>query len=163
MFYIAKETLSSAVSSITFSSISTAYKHLCVKISARQGAENAFNIQFNGNTGANYSYQLFGSDSSSVAHSSASSVGSIIARGINTSVATSSIFGNTEFYIPDYTNTSKVKTLSIDGVNENNDPNIYYSIGAGSITGTSAISSITISSRAGNLEQYSTFYLYGLN
>jgi hypothetical protein len=162
MIYIAKETLSSTAASITFSNIAQNYKHLCVKISARQGVENAYGIRLNGDTGNNYNYQLLGSDGSNVTHSNSTGTSEIIARGINPSNSTASIFGNTEFYIFNYADTSYQKTVSVEGVNETNAVEIYQSMGGGNISGTSAITSITVRARDGNLQVYSTFYLYGL-
>lgn len=162
MFYIAKETLSSTAASITFSDIVQTYKHLCVKISARQGAENAYGIRLNGDTGSNYNFQLLGSDGSNVTHSNTAGTSQITSRGINPSNVTASVFGNTEFYILNYADTSYQKTVSVEGVNENNAVEIYQSMGGGNITGTSAITSITVRANAGDLQVYSTFYLYGL-
>ena len=76
--------------------------------------------------------------------------------------ATSSTFGNTEFYIPNYAG-STAKSFSSDSVSENNATTAYASLIAHLSTSTSAISSITLGTESGsNFVQYSSFYLYGV-
>jgi hypothetical protein len=159
---IEAKTLASAAASVTFSSIPQTYTDLVLKISARQGAENAFNFRLNGDSSSVYSFILTGGDGSSATSSASSSVGQIVTRGINPSVATANTFGNAEIYIPNYTNTSYNKSISVEGVNENNATEIYMNLVAGLWSNTSAITSMEVIARAGNLVQYSTFYLYGI-
>ena len=156
------KSLSTAVASVTFSSIPQIYTDLVLKISARQGSENAHSFRFNGDSGNNYSHQILGTDGSSASSALTTGAPQIVARGINPGGATANTFGNLEYYIPNYTNTSYYKTVSVDGVNETNATEIYSGLVAGIWNSTSAVTSIEILARAGNLVQYSTFYLYGI-
>jgi hypothetical protein len=160
---IEAKTLGTAVSSVTFSSIPGTYTDLVVKYSGRQGSENAHNIRFNGDSGSNYTYLILGGDGvNNPTSGSGSAIANIISRGINPGNSTSSTFGNAEMYIPNYANTSYNKSVSVDGVNETAGEEIYSSFVAGLWSSTSAITSIGIFARDGNLAVDSTFYLYGI-
>jgi hypothetical protein len=159
---IEAKSLSSAAASVTFSSIPQTYTDLVLKISARQGAENAFNLRFNGDSSSIYSFIMLGGDGSSASSARTTGAGQIVARGINPSVATANVFGNAEIYIPNYANTSYNKSISVEGVNENDATEIYMAFVSGLWNNTNAITSITILARDGNLVQYSVFDLYGI-
>lgn len=76
--------------------------------------------------------------------------------------STSSTFGNTEFYIPNYAG-STAKSFSSDSVSENNATTAYASLIAHLSTSASAISSITLGTESGDpFVQHSSFYLYGV-
>jgi len=76
--------------------------------------------------------------------------------------ATASTFGNTEFYIPNYTS-SNAKSFTSDSVSENNATTAYSSMIAYLSSSTSAISTITLGTESGaSFVQYSTFSLYAL-
>jgi hypothetical protein len=74
--------------------------------------------------------------------------------------ATANTFSNTEFYIPNYTS-SVAKSVSINGVGENNATQSAQAITAALWTGTAAITSVTILPSSGNtIAQHSTASLY---
>ena len=76
--------------------------------------------------------------------------------------ATSSTFGNTEIYIPNYTS-SNYKSLYSDSVTENNGTQILLGLNHSLWANTAAITSITIATATGgNYVQNSSFYLYGI-
>jgi hypothetical protein len=75
--------------------------------------------------------------------------------------ATANTFASTEIYIPNYTSTTS-KSVSIDGVTENNATTSYQTFTAGLSTLSTAITSVSFGLGAGNFVQYSTFSLYGL-
>jgi len=153
-------------SSVTFSSIpQTGYTDLVVKTSARNsngtiyGGEYLF---FNGAT-TNRSVKAIESNGASVSSFSTSYM--IINSGVGAN-ATANTFGNAEFYIPNYTS-SNYKSVSNDGVGENNATTAYMDLAANLWSSTAAITSITISQSSAaltgtNYSQYSTFYLYGV-
>ena len=66
--------------------------------------------------------------------------------------------------ISDYTNTNKYKTVrSASGNNTNiNSPLNYFESESGLWQSTSAITSVTVSVNSGNLAEYSSFALYGI-
>jgi hypothetical protein len=79
----------------------------------------------------------------------------------NGDTSTANTFSNAEIYIPNYT-LSNSKSVSIDGVTENNATTAFIELGV--LVGPSAaITSIRISpSATKNWVQYSTAYLYGI-
>jgi len=165
MTLIASNTVGSGgASSVTFSSIPSTFTDLLVKISTRAaGSGTATNQQlnFNGDFGGNYtSVFAEGTGSSAVSYKNTGYsfhfIGNIPAAG-----ATSSTFGNCEIYIPNYTSSNQ-KSISSDSVTENNGSAANQDLSAGLWTGTSAITSLTLTCGSGNYVQYSSFYLYGI-
>ena len=149
-----------SVSSIGFTSIPSTYTDLVVKISARQGAENAFDLTFNGNTSSYATIKIQGSGSTA-ASGGGGTTAAIRLIGVDPSGATANTFGNAEIYIPNYAS-SNYKSISYDGVNEDNATEAYMNLAAGLWSNTTAINQITITPRAGSIVQYSTAYLYGI-
>ena len=146
--------------SIDFTSISNAYTDLCLKLSARAGQAAVYTtckIEFNNSTTGYTLRQLFGSGSSA---SSGNSNVSIYFDVVGAN-ATSTTFGNAEFYIPNYTSSNN-KSVSFDGVTENNATEAYTELYAGLWSNSAAITSIKLTSTSGNFVQHSTAYLYGI-
>jgi hypothetical protein len=85
---------------------------------------------------------------------------------MNGASSTSNTFGNTEFYIPNYTG-SQNKSLSVDGVTENNTSSTYMlSLSSSIWADTSAITSITLYAvnvgSANKFVEHTTATLYGI-
>ena len=148
--------------SIDFTSIPSTYTDLVLKVSGRQGAENAFDITFNGATTSYAVKRLQGDGSSAVSNDAAGTTTAIRVIGIASSGSTANTFGNSEIYIPNYAGSTN-KSVSIDGVNENNASEAYMNLAAGIRSNTAAINQITITPRAGSLAEFSTAYLYGIS
>lgn len=153
-------------SSIDFTSIPNTYTDLVVKISARTNRSGQPNddilVQVNGNTSAIYSQRRAVGNGASVFSdsSSGSNVGVSFATG---PTATASTFGNAEIYIPNYAGSTN-KSMSADGVSENNATTAWAGMNAFLASTTSAISSITLKPLSGTLfDQHSTAYLYGVS
>ena len=164
---IASSTVGSGGSAtITFSSIPATYTDLKVVFSTRStsSAESPFNnqrLRFNSDTGNNYSVRgLFG-DGGSVS-SGTNSDTSILYNYANANNTTSNTFSNGEIYIPNYTSSNQ-KSVSIDGVVENNATSAFANFTAGRWTGTAAITTISLTDANGSFVQYSTAYLYGIS
>lgn len=152
------------VASVTFSSIPSTYTDLVVKVSARSTSGAAFAglvIAFNGSS-ANYTLKWLGDAGGGAVSYSQGTFGYNHLFYIPGSAATASTFGNGEVYIPNYASSSYNKSLSADGANENNTAAIYQGISAGLWSSTAAINSLAFST-GGNLDQYSTFTLYGIS
>ena len=153
-------------SSITFSSIPSTYKHLQVRMIARDDRASVTSdsgaFRFNGDSGTNYAYHaLVGTGSSAVASAADTYNRGLIDR-FTASTAGASTFGSAVMDILDYANTSKYKTVKILGGYANNgEGQITFS--SGLWQSTSAISTILIYPNVGsNWVQYSTFALYGI-
>lgn len=154
---IASYTIPSAVSSYTFSSIPGTYTDLVLvsnpKVSSNQ---EAVQVQFNGDTGNNYSFtQLYG-DGTSASSSRAASLGYIYLS--NGTSATN--YGTGVFNIFDYSNTTTYKTV----IGRFNEAAYVAWSDAGLWRSTAAITSITltVSGTSKTLSTGSTFTLYGI-
>jgi hypothetical protein len=154
--------LNASAASISFANIpQSGYTDLKIVASARSDradtSDNAI-ISFNGLT-TNLSYRYVQGNGASATSSSGSTgyVGSI-----DGSTATSSTFGNAEYYIPNYTS-SNYKSISSDAVDETNATNAYATLTASLWSSTAAITSINLKPQVGsNFLANSTFSLYGI-
>jgi len=159
---------SGGAADIIFTVIPSGYTDLCVKLSARsdEPASNGQDVyvQFNNDTAANYSFKrLYGTGSSAASDAVTSNAkGARVGRATSSS-STASTFANNEFYIPNYTG-STAKSISIDGVEENNATASIMVLTAAIWTGTAAITSMKLYpfSSGTNFVQYTTAYLYGV-
>ena len=156
---IATYTIPSATSSYTFSSISGAYTDLILIFNGGISATgNSVYLQFNGDTGANYSTNdMWGNGSTA---SSGRTTGAnfirVNGRGIG---ADNTLTGNCINHIQNYSNTTTFKTL----LNRSNETG-GTSATAGLWRSTSAITSITLTAESAlNLLAGSTFTLYGIS
>ena len=150
---------------IEFTGISSAYKHLQIRAITRDTDSGGFGLtttmQFNSDTGANYSWHwLYGTGSGSALGNAGASA-STTALGWTTGTAgTSNSYAATVIDILDYANTNKYKTNRIlYGIDLNGSGGIWLS--SGSWRDTNAVTSIKLSQTA-NFAQYSSFALYGI-
>lgn len=149
-------------STVTFSSIPSTYSHLQIRASFTTASSgNGALINFNSDTGANYTqHNLTGN-------------GSIAASGAGTSLSYAAVSGystgsSTTYPMPvitdilDYANTNKYKTLrTLSGVDMNGSGEIV--LVSNLWLNTAAISTIGIKTvGAVNFNQYSSFALYGI-
>ncbi len=121
-------------------------------------------MQFNSDTGSNYSWHRLDGDGDTGAATagSATSQTTIIVDRFTASTATASQFGAFILDILDYANTNKYKTTRNLGGYDNNG-NGLITLGSGLWQNTNAITSIKLIDRSGNnLIQYSQFALYGI-
>jgi hypothetical protein len=155
---------SGGAASIDFNSIPQTYTDLVVKISARTD-NNAgqpwagLRMAINGST-ANLTFRaLYGNGSSA-----SSGSGTNAEPGLaSSSAATATTFGNSEFYITNYSGSTN-KSFSADGVQENNAATALIAFDANLWSNTAAITSLSITSQnSWNFVQYSTAYLYGVS
>lgn len=161
--------LDANAASITFSNIPQNYSDLVIRYSLRHTsvAVDPGGFYFNTDTGTNYSMRLLlgdGSNSGSFLNAN------YIAEYNNWSAillvpsgATANTFGNIEVHIPNYASTTQHKSVSITGVNENNATGAFQFLSAGIWRSNSAINAITISGSTGQLAQFSSATLYGVN
>lgn len=149
---------SGGAASIDFTSIPQTGTDLFLVLQTRGSSTPLYTqIQFNADTGSNYTRMILEGTGSSAASFSATSTALFAWNA--TSAYTANTFSSTSIYIPNYT-ASTSKSISIESVNENNASTGYQAIEAGLWTGTSAISSIKIFTASSNYVQYSTASLY---
>jgi hypothetical protein len=155
---------SGGASSIDFSSIPATYTDLCVYLSTRLTvADNSLNLTINANTGSINNFRYLagsGSAASSASRTSSNLYDSIIS---NRSTWTANTFDNQMVYIPNYTSSNN-KSMSHDGVAENNATAAWAQLTAIMIADTNAITSLKVyySGTSNDIAQYSSATLYGI-
>ena len=156
--------LTSSQSSITFSSIPQDYDDLVVKVtlrSDRSAVSSHWDIRFNSAT-TNYSGIRMYSTSAGSAASSTSGSGEIHAGYLMGSSATANTFNSASIYVSNYT-ASQPKSVSVDGVEEDNSTTPYKYIASGLWNDTSAITQMSLIEGLGNnLVAGCTASLYGV-
>jgi hypothetical protein len=151
---ISTTTLGSATSTVTFSSISGSYTDLKLVMSGLMSAGADVTLQFNSDTGANYSRTyLIGSGSSAGTGATANSTSMpVFFIGSN---STYSAFAD----INNYSNSTTYKTVLC----RSGDTGSYVEANAGVWRSTSAITSITISASGGaTFSTGAMFTIYGI-
>lgn len=150
---IASQTLGSAASTVTFSSIPSTYTDLVLVVNGFTTIDVQTYIQVNGDTGSNYSVTTMLGDGSSASSSRESGQQAIAAGGYGTSAN-----GNKIVQIQNYSNTTTNKTLLIRA----NAAGSFVQARVGLYRSISAITSITHYVTSGNFATGSTFSLYGI-
>jgi hypothetical protein len=156
---------SGGAANIEFTSISSAYTHLQLRYFER--ATGSYNggyvdgIQFNSDTGSNYSWHELLGDGSSASAAAGATQTSMRAGRMPAGGVTASVFGTTIVDILDYANTNKYKTIRLLGGYDSNGGGTV-DFGSGNWRSTSAISSIKLIPAAETFAQYSSFALYGI-
>jgi hypothetical protein len=156
---------SGGAATMSFSSIPSTYTDLKLVVSARSTSNadpstapwDTFYVTINNQSAASDIY-LAGTGSATVSSNDSYVYGGAAAG----SSSTSSTFGNNEIYFPNYTSTNN-KSVSVDGVSENNATAAVTFLVAGLFTTSTAINTITLTLFNGNFVQYSTAYLYGIS
>lgn len=152
--------LNASASSVTFSNIpQTGYTDLKIVVSARSNRAAVYDyckISFNG-VSTNQSMRVIRGENTTASSYS----DTLIYSDMDGNTATSSTFGNTEFYIPNYTS-SNFKSVSSDGVAETNAAAALMELAAGLWSSTAAITSITLTPYYSTFMAGSTFSLYGI-
>lgn len=150
---IATNTLGSAASSVTFSSISGTYTDLIIVINGLQNTGGADAFEFNGDTGSNYSYTLLYGDGTVAGSSRGSNLTSVdfgvFYLGTTQSVAT--------INVQNYSNTTTYKTVI-----SRSSGGGFVSARTGLWRSTAAITSIKISCGANTFSSGTMFTLYGI-
>jgi hypothetical protein len=169
MFAIATISLTSTVSSVTFSDIPSNYTHLQIRGISRASTSgernNMFYLTYNGDTAANYSWHS-SNGNGTTAYGEGNSSQSIARTGMSTgATAAANNMGAVIIDILDYSNTSKFKTLrALTGFDNNGAGETYFN--STNWRSLSAVTSITLTaSQANGASSFispSTFALYGI-
>jgi len=147
---------SGEAASIEFTSIPQDGTDLLVLISLRGSTTStAAKIEFNNST-SNLSYLFLQGDGAAAASALNESI--IAVGGIARSTSTANTFGNGSIYVSNYTSSS-AKSISGDGVGENNETTAHQRLAAGLWNDTSAITSLKIVGFA-NFVEFSSASLY---
>jgi len=152
---------SGGAANIEFTSIVNTYTDLVILASTRStsGGATDGSVYFNGDTtAANYSRRVLYGDGSAAASASVSNARFLI---VNADGTTASTFANSLIYIPNYTSSNN-KSVSSEGVEENNATGAIAAMNAGLWNNTAVINAIRLVPTSGNFAQYSTATLYGI-
>lgn len=154
------------VSNIELTGIPNTFTDLCLiaSIASNRGVagENA-RVQFNGDTGSNYSTRrIYGTGSSASSDIDGGSALISLNFGATGDGLQANTFGNGVLYVSNYTG-STYKSIASDSLGEANQIEEYMAFNAGRWNSSSAITSIKLIPQVGSLwKQYSTIYLYGI-
>ena len=150
---IATQTLGSAASSVTFSSIPSTYTDLVLIVnSSRTTSNDSVSLEFNGDTGSNYSrLLLYGTGSSALTFRESNA--NLIEIGIQDTSNCTNIFN-----VINYANTTSNKSV----VARANATGVRVSAGIGVWRNTAAINSIKLATGGSTFIAGSTFTLYGI-
>lgn len=155
---IATTTASGSSSSVTFSGISGSYTDLVLVINAKGASNSNLRLQFNSDTGSNYSRTALTGNGSSASSSRVSNFASI-AIDANGYLSTSDFSYNSITNINNYSNSTTYKTT----LTRANAASTGTDATVGLWRSTSAITAITIfTNDSGNYASGSTFTLYGV-
>ena len=167
--------LSGSATTVTHGSISGSYDHLYGVINARSTAGDSSGtyyyvgimLNFNNDTGSNYSFTDAQASTASPSTFQASSQTKIGYPPIPAGTALADTYSATEFWIPNYANTSNYKQILITSVALNSsttDSQWEVKESAGLWASTAAITEIDFTINGGHdFKQYSSFTLYGIN
>jgi hypothetical protein len=165
---IATSTPANGAASLTFSSIPSTYKHLQIRgiykdVSTSSAQVAPLYIQFNGDSGNNYSRHNMEGDGATV-----TSLGVVNTSwmyiGFAGAVSTTGAYGGSIMTIMDYANTTKNKVIrTFAGANGNTTGTNYgVSWNSGVWVNTAAITSVTVNAGNGGFATGTTFALYGI-
>lgn len=143
----------SGTSSVTFSSISSAYTDLIVIYNGIATAAVNINLTYNGDSGSNYSFtRLYGNGSSASSDRTSNTTAlNPTVGGVNNQFAAIWQFMN-------YSNTTTYKTALF----RSNDASAYVGAQVGLWRSTSAITSMTFALSGATYSAGTTFTLYGI-
>ena len=145
------------VTSIDFTSIPSTYKHLQIRLSYRDTAQDNSNMRFNSDTGNNYAWhEVFGGAVPAVTGAGAASSVSFMKvayTDVNPGVAVIDIL--------DYASSNKNKVMrSLCGTDNNGSG--YVLLRSGLWMNTAPITAVTIYPNSGAITANSIFALYGI-
>jgi hypothetical protein len=158
---IQTQTVSSAVASVTFSSIPATYTDLKLLMSVRYSGSGDTRVyaQFN-SAGYNATSKLLYGFGGGTFGSTGYSAGEI-AFATSGSGETANTFGSGDIYIPNYTSSNN-KVTNSDGANESNTTANAMGWMCAMWSSSATINSIELKPASGNWVQYTSFSLYGI-
>jgi hypothetical protein len=158
---IENKTLAIATSSVVFSAIPQTYTDL-VLVSNMISGFSGVAMQFNGDTGSNYSYANMTGNGSIPQMFRSGSTTNIQYCGWGYALGSSTIPSTSRADIFNYTNTSAYKYALMRATDGNSAGNYDVEFFTGTWRNTAAITSITLSVSAVNFAIGSQFTLYGI-
>ena len=164
---IESTTLTGTATSVTFSSLTTDYVHLQIRMTARTALNTPpgydyVGIQFNGDTGTNYTNAAMTAFNTTEGAEEEASNAQAKARSTACDPENAAMFGIIEVTIPSYRSTNQNGTVHGLG-GKAGSANGFSQFGGSFWNNTAAITSIVLTPGGGtNFNTGSTFTLYGL-
>lgn len=159
---LATQTLSSAVSSVTFSSIPQGYTDLVLEAvgrTATASVSDSYLLTVNGDTSSVYSRTRLLGTGSAASSANRTSAPNVDFEGVAGNSAASGVYGFSTINLQNYSNSSTYKSILIRG----NDANNYVESTIARWGNTAAITNVTLTTSSGsNLMTGSTFTIYGI-
>lgn len=152
---LANLTLSGSASTVTFSSISGAYRDLVLVANASSAASNSYLIRINGDTAANYYNVVMDADGTTATSGAGSNTSLFSTSNINSITTTRSVLIHNFL---DYTATDRHKPV----LGRVNNSTLGVAAMAGRWANTSAITTIELRTFSSTFAAGSTFALYGV-
>jgi hypothetical protein len=149
---IATQTLGSAAASVTFSSIPQGYTDLVIVFNGTSASSHTASLQFNSDTGSNYSNTYLLGESGATASGRTSNTTSSAQFYPQTTIGTAVI------NIANYSNTTTYKTILTRWSNTGN----YALANVGLWRSTAAINTVLFTGNGTNFQTGSTFSIYGI-
>lgn len=146
---IETQILASTTTAVTFSAIPAIYKHLQIRITARNttaAASRPITLRMNGDTGSNYAYHNIRGNGSAGVASTASAQTSMIIANSPGSTETANIFCVALVDILDYGNVNKTKAVRAFSGRYSSETHIDHT--GGHWNSTSAITSVEVADRS---------------
>jgi hypothetical protein len=155
---------SGGAASMDFTSIPQTYTDLKIVVSARwdQSGSTTFGLKFNSSTTGYSRRWLYGNGASAASSNDTSGPLPVADNTMPGTNYTASVFGSVDIYIPNYTS-ANYKSVSSDGVSENNGTTAFQTLTAGLWSNTAAITDISLTNFSGGFVQYTTATLYGVS
>ena len=154
---IATTTTSGSAASVTFSSISSAYTDLVIIVNAGGSTNADLQMQFNSDTGTNYSRTVLSGNGTAASSGRQTSVAYIRVDNLGYLNTTFPAFTGI-INIMNYSNTTTFKTA----ISRTNNASTGVDASVGLWRSTAAITSIVLYPDTGTLTNASTFTLYGI-
>ena len=164
---ISTQTVGTAVSSVTFTSIPQTYTDLVFVGSTYYSASVSMVVRFNNDSTTNYSYTVLGGSNAAPGNGAYSGI-STSGSSINllgyyaTTNSSGNIFAPTVANIMNYSNSTTYKTLLSRSYAQDNGTGKDAELFAGVWRSTAAITRVDLLTSSGNFAVGSTFTLYGI-
>jgi hypothetical protein len=159
---IASNTLGSATTTVTFSSIPSTYTDLVLRMSTRiDSAPGTADLIIQINSGGNMSYTRIQGNGATASSFRSTGNSTLPVNYLQQSDSTSNTFDSSEVYFPSYTSSNN-KVISSFGVQETNGTTAYMRAIAHLRSNTESITSLEIRNGGYNFVAGSSFFLYGI-
>jgi hypothetical protein len=148
---IQTQILATTTTAVTFSAIPATFKHLQIRMTARNttaAASRPITLRMNGDTGSTYAYHYIRGNGSTGSAATANSQTSLIIANSPGSTETANIFAACLIDIMDYANTNKTKAVRAFSGRYSSETHLEY-FGA-HWNSTSAITSVEVADRSGS-------------